>query len=159
MSARISECGTYRYFLNRPPLLSLKNPQPPILWIMLNPSTADATIDDPTIRKCRGFAQQWNCNGINVVNLYALRSTDPAKLKTHFDPIGPKNFDFLMHAALNHRAGVCAWGSNANSNLVDDTLELLKRTGIALFCLGKNKDGSPRHPLYLPYSTPLIDYP
>lgn len=86
-TAGISECGTYRYWLCRewsPGLDSL-------VWLMLNPSTADATQDDPTIRRCMGFARRWGYGGITVVNLYAYRATNPRDLLTAADPVGPEN--------------------------------------------------------------------
>ena len=79
MSAIISPCGTYRYLLKQV-AESMSPMTSTALFVMLNPSTADATLDDPTIRRCRGFAKLWDCNGLAVANLYALRSTDPAAL-------------------------------------------------------------------------------
>ncbi|SIT44000.1 conserved hypothetical protein [Paraburkholderia piptadeniae] len=77
---------------------------------MLNPSTADATLDDPTIRRCHGFAKLWACNGPAVANLYTLRSTDPAALCSHPDPIGPDNDVFLLNFARECGDVICAWG-------------------------------------------------
>jgi hypothetical protein len=112
MSAVISPCGTYRYRLTRA-AESMTPMKSTALFVMLNPSTADAQFDDPTIRRCRGFAKVWDCNGLAVANVYALRSTDPAALWTHPDPIGPDNNDYLWNFARECGDVVCAWGSNA----------------------------------------------
>jgi hypothetical protein len=83
------------------------------LFVMLNPSTADARLDDPTIRRCRGFAKLWDCNGLAVADLYALRSADPAALWSHPDPVGRDNDDYLWNFARECGDVICAWGSNA----------------------------------------------
>ncbi len=120
--AIVSACGRYRYSLTR-----VWNPAlPRIYFVMLNPSTADATQDDPTIRKCRGFASRAGAGSLKVVNLYALRSTDPNALLAAAweDRIGPEN-DWHMRGAMN-RAGrvVFAWGAR---RAVDDRRVRLAR--------------------------------
>lgn len=143
--ADISECGLYRYRLWR----RWKRGDS-VLWIMLNPSTADAEQDDPTIRRCISFAESWGCGGIEVVNLFALRATDPKELKAAEDPIGPQNDDILLsRAEAKHRYVIAAWG--AHGKLFErekQVVELL--AGMDLYCLGLTKAGYPRHPLYLP---------
>lgn len=119
---------------------------------MLNPSTADAQLDDPTIRRCRGFAASWGYAGIEVVNLYALRSPAPAALWKHADPHGPENDHHLYAAARQHGAVLCAWGRHARPDRVATAVALFRAAGVAdrdITCLGLTKDGAPRHPLYV----------
>jgi hypothetical protein len=145
--AEISECGRYRYTLGRQ-----WGDGPLVTFVMLNPSTADAEMDDPTIRRCLGFARSWGAGALHVVNLYALRSTDPAALWVVPDPVGPDNDRHLaQHAHLAVRDGapiVAAWGANARQDRVAAVRALPGMD--RLQCLGVTKDGAPRHPLYLP---------
>lgn len=155
MSAIISECGTYRYLLTRPS--EVQHPdRSTALFIMLNPSTADASLDDPTIRRCRGFARTWGCAGITVVNLYALRATDPAALRGHPDPVGPDCDMHLRALAREYGEAVCAWGANAMPGRVDQVVRIFREAGARLWCLGTTKAGAPRHPLYVRGDQPLI---
>lgn len=152
MSAIISECGQYRYQLSRKtkcPLRWVKR----CLFIMLNPSTADAEKDDPTIRRCLYFAGRAGCTDLTVVNLFALRSTDPSTLASHVDPQGPENMKHIVEAFESHELVIAAWGAHpmAKCSLAK---EIAKLDGV--FCLGKTKDGSPRHPLYVRKDQPLI---
>lgn len=157
MSAIISECGQYRYLLSRPAdcMAPMKSTA---LFLMLNPSTADASLDDPTIRRCRGFAKTWDCNGISVANLYALRSTNPDALWSHADPVGPENDAYLRKFAHEYRDVICAWGANARPSRVTDVVEILHAADARLWCLGMTKDGSPRHPLYVRADQPLVEW-
>lgn len=148
MTAIISACGTYRYLLTRPTENMLPE-RGTALFVMLNPSTADATEDDPTIRRCRGFARAWGCAGLTVANLYALRSTDPAALRRHADPVGPDNDMYLSRLGREYGDVVCAWGKHASPERVAAVVALLNAAGARLWCLGANKDGSPKHPLYI----------
>jgi hypothetical protein len=105
--ADLSPCGTYRYLLGR----RVGEGDRTALFMMLNPSTADATEDDPTIRRCTGFARREGCGVLEVVNLFAYRATDPAELRTAPDPVGPAN-DHHIKAALGRVAlVVVAWGA------------------------------------------------
>lgn len=154
MSAIISPCGTYRYMLKRPPLQA--NPMgSSVPFVMLNPSTADAELDDPTIRRLRGFSRDWDCNGIVVMNVYALRSTDPSALRSHADPRGPDNDYWLRQLGIQHETIVVAWGAHAKPDDVANAVKHLRCAGAELKCLGRNKDGSPKHPLYLAAKTQL----
>lgn len=156
MKAQISQCGTYRYKLYRHGDLAAEKPA--AVFVMLNPSTADADLDDPTIRRCRGFAKLWGCNGIIVVNLYALRATNPADLWNHVDPVGPENDAVLRSVASGNVDIICAWGANARRDRVIDVIEILARNGNRLWCLGTTKDGHPRHPLYVRADQPLAPW-
>lgn len=160
-NARLSTDTLYRYELSR-----WWGPGDGVLWVMLNPSTADATVDDPTIRRCRGFSQAWGFGGLVVVNLYALRCTRPVHLLDHPDPVGPDNERTIKVwlEARNLPLVVCAWGDGARrlSELVADqaggVLEWAAEAGRTLRCLGTTREGEPRHPLYLPADTPLQAY-
>jgi len=156
-SAVITNCGEYRYALTRSAIGCIVT-SPPAVFIMLNPSTADATIDDPTIRRCRGFAKLWGCNGIVVVNLYALRSTKPEALWNHPNPIGPENDEWIRRYAFESSVVVCAWGVNAKIDRAESVAKMLIDAGIQLMCLGKTTTGAPRHPLYVKGDQPLIPF-
>ena len=150
--ACLSACGTYRYRLRR-------GAAPHLGFVMLNPSTADATADDPTIARCCGFARREGLGGIDVVNLYAYRSTVPAALHQVRDPVGPDNDPWLVHFAKWHRRIVCAWGAGApDEERVLEVTQLLAHYGAQLLCLGVTKDGSPRHPLYVKADQPLTPW-
>lgn len=156
-AAAISADQQYRYNLIR----RWADDGPVATFMMLNPSTADAEVDDPTIRRCIGFAQTWGCGALHVVNLYALRSTNPAGLWTCADPVGPENDAFLRrHAERAQARGwplVAAWGANAKPGRVAAVLALPGMT--ALQALGVTKDGAPRHPLYMPTSAVPAAWP
>ncbi|MFM0126090.1 DUF1643 domain-containing protein [Paraburkholderia sp. RL18-101-BIB-B] len=155
MSTVITPCGIYRYRLTRP-AESMSPEKSNALFVMLNPSTADARLDDPTIRRCRGFAKLWDCNGLAVANLYALRSADPAALWSHPDPVGPDNDDYLWNFARECGDVICAWGSNARPEHAARVASIMLDAGARLWCLDTTKDGSPRHPLYMRNDQPLI---
>lgn len=148
--ALLSEDGLYRYWLSR---RWARNGMGMATFVMLNPSTADASLDDPTIRRCIGFARRWGLDGIAVVNLYALRSTDPKGLWAAADPVGPDNDEWLgVHAILakaNATPVVAAWGANAHPDRVAHVAALFASFGVPLHSLGVTKAGQPRHPLYL----------
>lgn len=148
-SAILSDCGTYRYELHR-----RWSEAPTVGWIMLNPSTADANVDDPTIRRCIGFAQRWGYGGIVVRNLFALRATNPRELATHPDPFGPDNFEFLRCAGQDDLT-ICAWG-NGGSGSAHSIVQILRANHIVLHHLGLTGAGQPKHPLYLKASTESV---
>lgn len=154
--ALISPCGQYRYWLSRPTATPLLSGAGPAFFVMLNPSTADASEDDPTIRRCRGFARDWRCNGLIVANLYAMRSTDPKQLWKAQDPVGPDNDDWLRQLAAEHRSVICAWGSNAKTERAAAACAIMREAGARLFCLGQTKSGAPKHPLYIRADHPRI---
>lgn len=149
-SARLSECGRYRYNLTR---RVRTDRHTWCCFVMLNPSTADATTDDPTIRACCEFARRWECGWLQVVNLFAWRATDPRELASAADPIGPQNARALEEAARNADILVCAWGAHGGPRGVEVGAWL--RRDFLPYHLGLCKDGSPRHPLYVKRSTPL----
>lgn len=154
--ARISECGRYRYALGR-----VWGDGDALCFVMLNPSTADATIDDPTIRRCMGFARREGYGGISVLNLYALRATDPKVMLAASDAIGPQNDAYLRLAlAEQTRRGnpvIAAWGVHAHPSRASAVMSLVP--GADWRCLGTTKDGSPRHPLYVKGDQPFWHLP
>jgi hypothetical protein len=158
--AVLSPDHTYRYVLERN-----WGPGPAVCWIGLNPSTADAFTDDPTARRIRDFTKKFapGAGGFILTNLYALRATDPRQLRTHNDPGGPYNRTHLLsvvHAAHDARQLViAAWGTQGGRDGHGDRVAaVLNMAGIKLHCLGTNKDGSPKHPLYVKGDTPLVPY-
>lgn len=157
-TAVISPCGNYRYRLGR----VWDNREPVAVWIGLNPSTANAEVDDPTIRRMVSFAMSWGLGGIDVVNLFALRSPDPQDLTCGWcDPVGGENDGQLMSSVVGGRVAtvVCAWGANpfARGRAIE-MMQHFEVAGVKTYCLGTNKDGSPKHPLYVRGDTPLIEY-
>jgi len=149
--ATLSKCETYRYWLERS---WAENGNGFVNFIMLNPSTADAKIDDATIRKCIGFAQRWGYDGMHVVNLFALRSTNPEALYSHADPVGPENDVFIEASLLSAEKTIIAWGKHGK--IMGRGEQVLKRLDHRCFALKFNLDGSPQHPLYVPYDTELV---
>lgn len=161
MSAIISSCGRYRYVLTR------SIPQPirwnkRCLFVMLNPSTADATQDDPTIRRCLGFAKREGCTSLSVVNLFAYRATHPDELLA-LDPrecVGPDNDLHIRQQiawAMTTGIIVAAWGSHKAAKV--RSKEVGQMLGESAVALKINGDGQPAHPLYLAASTPLVPFP
>ena len=140
--AVFNETRTHRYLLERRWRTGKL-----LTWIMLNPSTADAFDDDPTIRRCINFAKRDGYAGIKVVNLFALRTPDPHKLQTHPDPIGACN-DRMLREATQDEIAVAAWG--AGGKLRDRGRTVIARLtayDVAMVCLAVTKDGQPVHPL------------
>lgn len=151
--AAFNEARTHRYLLAR----SWQPDLPVMTWIMLNPSTADAFADDPTIRRCAGFARREGCGGIKVVNLFALRATDPGELRRHPDPVGPCN-DRIIDA---HACGivVVAWGAHGKYAERSSTVaRILLGAGVVPACLGVTAGDQPRHPLYVRGDAPLVPW-
>lgn len=147
----------YRYSLHRMWGDGSQSDWRTVLWIMLNPSTADENVLDPTLRKCQEFTRLWGFDGFEVVNLFALRSTDPSGLYEVADPVGPENDAFIYRAAQRNELIVCGWGQEQLArNRAHAVLEMLKP--FTLRCLRVNKDGSPQHPLYVAYANPLIEF-
>ena len=148
-TADLSPCGVYRYRLTRHWDSSL----PRVRWVMVNPSTADASVDDPTIRRCMAFSRAWGCGSLVVVNLYAYRATDPDDLIRQFkagvDVVGPDN-DAAIVDACGTGLTVAAWGAQHwAQQRAKRVLTLLRLAGARLHRIGVTKDGMPRHPLYV----------
>ncbi|HEY8214268.1 MAG TPA: DUF1643 domain-containing protein [Methylocystis sp.] len=157
-AAEISKCGAYRYRLTR-----RWGDAPPLPFVMLNPSNANAIDDDPTIRRCIGFARREGWGGLIVANLYALRSPSPEALWSAGDPIGPKNRRTLVSLAAQafdqSAPIVCAWGALARQDQIDEAIRMFEAAGARLACLGRTRNGAPRHPLYVRADQPLERFP
>lgn len=127
-----------------------------VLFIMLNPSIADGTVDDPTLRRCIGFAQIMGFGSLAVTNLFGYRSTSPQALLTVADPVGTENDTHIVQASAQSATIIAAWGSHGRHLDRDRVVaELLNAQGYTLFCLGHNQNGSPKHPLYVRKDTQL----
>ena len=152
--ACFSSCGKYRYYLWRKWDLE----KPFIAFVGLNPSTANQTDDDPTIRRVKRFAFDWGYGGIYMLNLFAFVTPYPAELITCGDPIAENNEKLLEIAALANEVVYC-WG---NFNVIGRDIEVVRllryTAGVKGYCLGKNANGSPKHPLYLKADTKLEEY-
>ncbi|MGN6589321.1 MAG: DUF1643 domain-containing protein [Sphingomicrobium sp.] len=153
----LSDCGTYRYRLWR----EWDRRRPTLAFLMLNPSTADHLADDPTIARCLARASNGEFGRLDVVNLFPLRATDPDELLTHPDPLGPMRGPVTADGAIADALDrahtiICAWGAHrAAPERAAAVVRLLAMIGARnrLFHLGVNKDGSPKHPLYIAAST------
>lgn len=138
----------YRYWLQR-----VWDPAAPVMaWVMLNPSTADHEVNDPTILACMDFARRNGCGSIVVVNLYAFRSPHPKVMKAAESPVGPLNADYLRRAMqmVRERPGslaICGWGRGDFNYMALGLRRHAKEAGVALHCFGVTKDGHPKHPL------------
>ena len=134
------------------------------LFIMLNPSTADARVLDPTVTRCMSWAMRRGLPGCEVCNVFALRSTDPAGLRKSADPVGPANDAWIAAAASRARAGgapvVVAWGNHASFLGRDAAVRTLLAgvRGLTPLCLGLTGAGQPRHPLYVPSARAAEDF-
>lgn len=156
-SAVISNGGKYRYTLARwwhMPSFSAGM----VLWVMLNPSTADGSVDDNTIRRCINFSRDWGYEAMTVVNLYAYRATKPLDLwqraQQGKDIIGPKNDKWIRREAYHAQRIILAWGGNSDfARPRTVTEELLEPYGRRLYCLGYTTAGHPVHPLRLARAT------
>lgn len=128
-------------------------------WIMLNPSTADALADDPTIRRCIAFTKAWGLDGLIVVNLFALRSADPRQIRRHRDPEGPANDRFIADALHPWSVVVAAWGADRMADAREqEVLAIVAEKAAGAACLGVTKAGYPRHPLYVRSDAELVSY-
>lgn len=151
-TATLSDDGRYRYLLTRQ-----WGQEPPLTFVMLNPSTADAEQDDPTIRRCIGFAQRDGFGGIVVVNLFAYRATDPRELLAADDPIGPDNDATLVALVGASGQTVAAWGAPGGEygrERAKFVHSIATRRPLA--SLGTTLHGHPRHPLYVRGDQPIL---
>lgn len=163
--AVFSEDQRHRYHLWRVPADAPRytGPRPKFpLFVMLNPSTATHEVTDPTITRCANFARSWGYYDFQVVNLFSLRATDPKQLLFDDAPEGdPENLQWITASAVEADVVVCAWGVHGSLRDRNDTvIEAIVNAGAGpkLRCLGVTKAGHPRHPLYLPKTTPLAPY-
>ena len=154
-SALYSDCATYRYALTR----TWDPAGARLLYVMLNPSRATETQNDPTIERCERRAKALGFGAFRAVNLFAYRETDPIALRRAPEPVGPDNDIVLIESATRWLRGagdhlLCGWGVHgAHLDRGAEVAEILQWTGRQLFCFGTTKNGAPRHPLYIAYAT------
>jgi hypothetical protein len=119
-------------------------------FLCLNPSTADETQDDPTIRRCIRFAKDWGYPAVCITNIFAYRATDPLEMKKQADPVGFDNVGHLIRIGGKAGMVIAAWGTHGVFNNQDiNVRQAFHRAGINLHCLGVTNGGHPKHPLYL----------
>lgn len=159
MTAIISDCGLYRYTLER----DVAPQGPTFLFIGVNPSTADAIENDATVRKWIGFVKRWGGRRFLVGNAFAFRSKNVRALATVTDPIGLMNDWYIMQMAVQADVIVPCWG---NTSKVPPRLRgrfeflagMLTGADKPLHCFGRAQSGDPLHPLMLGYNTPLVEF-
>jgi len=145
-SATFDAGRTYRYSLVR----SWEPGGRRLNFLMLNPSTADATRLDPTVRRCLGFARSWGFGTLEVTNLFAYRATDPRELLAHEAPVGPANDRAILDAAGSADQVAVAWGARgSHRGRADDVADLLAGLRVRPLVLGVTREGQPLHPLYV----------
>lgn len=147
--AVFSDCDEYRYYLSR----KIENQEAitfkRIAFLLLNPSTATAEKNDPTISKCCTYARLWGYSDLTVVNIFAYRSTDPKALAKSDDPVGPENDMHILNVAKSVDMVLCAWGLHGKLHDRGKIVTgMLRQNDIRLYYLELNQDGSPCHPLY-----------
>lgn len=155
--ATFSPCRTWRYDLWR----IWDADRPYLAVIGLNPSTADEERNDPTVTRCQRFARDWGYGGLDMLNLFALRSTDPRELLKAADPIGCGNPDMIYSIAQRAGRVLVAWGDWAGRierRAAASYLETVVLADLPLYCLGINKSGEPKHPLYVRADTEPFIY-
>lgn len=153
MGAELSPCQKYRYALWR--RWSATAETNLLVFIGLNPSTADAINDDPTIRRCIGFAKSFGFGGVMMLNVYAFRATKPAVLKKAADPNGPLNDETLRRYGKAASMVLAAWGNHCPYDRQEAVIQLIGRN---FHCLGINASGTPKHPLYISKDTKPIPF-
>lgn len=151
--AHFSRCRSFRYALWR----EWDAERSKVLMIGLNPSTADATSNDPTIRRCIGFARDWGFGGVWVLNLFAYRATYPADLKAALDPVGPRNDEWIRRVARRVDRVVAVWGNDGA--MLGRSTPVRRMLGHRLEVIRLNARGEPAHPLYLPKGLKPIRWP
>lgn len=145
-TAVFSPCRQYRYRLTR----RWGDGNRFACFIALNPSTADEHQNDPTVRRMIGYAMSWGMDGLHVANIFALRSTDPRALKTCRSPIGMDNDGHILAMAASAEIIIAAWGTHGRLHGRGLAVhQMLLAAGMKVLCLGRNADGSPKHPLYV----------
>lgn len=148
-TAVYSDCERYRYELTR--VWDKKGPK--ALFIMLNPSTATETQNDPTVERCERRARSLGFGAFRVLNIFAWRDTDPKAMRAATDPIGPKNDSAIRRGCKWSDQIICAWGTHgAHLDRGPDVVKLLRKTKLPLYHLGLTKQGHPKHPLYIAYA-------
>ena len=152
--AGFSDDRRYRYWLTRG-----WAPGRWVNFICLNPSTADASNDDATVRRLRAFAQSWGYGGFWLTNIYAFRATNPSVLKRELNPVGVANDEWLRHVMRSTDLVVCAWGAHVEAGRERRVRAMLNLFARGVQCFGLTKGGHPKHPLYLPRDVVMCEFP
>ena len=152
----LSSCKKYRYQLWREWGVDKTASSSYVVFVGLNPSTADESTDDPTLRRCIGFSQDWGYESLCMVNLFAYRTTNPKNLRTAKSPVGKRTNRFLLDAIDNADIVVAAWGNNGM--FLDRDKEVMKMITRKTYCLGLTKYNQPKHPLYIQKKQSLIEF-
>ena len=147
-NAGFSRCKGYRYWLQR-----RWDDGPEMVFVGLNPSTADAKSDDPTLRRIIGFCDNWGFSAVTVINLFAWRSQHPRDLRAVQDPVGPRNNYWIKKLSRGTDPVVAAWG---DGGVLHERNQYVLTRMTWLYCLGVTQRGHPRHPLYAPATCRLI---
>lgn len=155
------EARLYRYVLVHDWRDALfPEPEKPVAWIGLNPSTADEASLDPTLRRIKAFSAGWGFNSFRMLNLFAFRATEPEDMKAARDPVGPENDAALIEHTEGCRYVVCAWGNDgAFSGRAAAVIGALWAAGRSLVALRITGAGHPGHPLYLPAKLQPFPFP
>lgn len=156
-SAIFSPCRKWRYHLQHVWDANHAN----LIWLLLNPSTADEVQNDPTVERCERRARMWGFGGVEVYNIFAYRATDPANMKAQRDPVGVDNDKWMMKFAEKSRqtTAIIGWGEHGKHlGRGQFVLDLLREQGAALHALKINASGHPKHPLYIGYKQTPIAY-
>jgi hypothetical protein len=158
-SAVLTPCGTFRYRLDR----EVQASGEVFAYFGVNPSTADATLDDQTVRKWRGFTQRNGGRRFIVGNVFSLRTTDVGELSRAPAVRGPDHLRNIQEIVAEADILVPCWGSRSKVPRAlwpqfDEMLALLRASGKPMMHLGLTRSGDPRHPLTLAYATPLVNW-
>lgn len=154
-SADFSDCAQYRYNLKRKFSEGCRT----INFIMLNPSTANELVNDPTIAKCENRTIKLGFNKLVITNLFAFRATNPNDMMLVDDPIGEKNDTYILEHAKLSEVVVCAWGNHGEYRYrSQEVVTMLKKHNIKLYALKLNSSGEPAHPLYLANKLELFEW-
>ena len=148
--AEFSPCRTWRYVLWRK--WDWQGFGNQVMFVGLNPSTADESLDDPTIRRCVAFAKAWGYGGLLMMNVFAYRATNPKDMKKAVDPIGPGNDEAFCFRRSQVGLIVAAWGTHCP---IEREIAVCRWIGKPIHCLGRTINGRPKHPLYLRADTKL----
>jgi len=155
--AVFSPCRTWRYHLQQ----VWDESKPNLIWLMLNPSTADEMKNDPTVERCEQRARMWDFGGVEVFNLFAFRATNPNEMASHPDPVGPENDKWMAEFARKSKTTLAIIGWGEHGKHLDrgrDVLALIDKHKGQVHALKVNASGHPKHPLYIGYSQESMPY-